>query len=92
MNQEQMLREVGAIRRAIKMLVIIECSECDEAATSAIPLNGDLLAFRLDFSQMAWKYGWIVEDDKVHCPDCRYGVEKEGAEHAAAEPAKGRDV
>ncbi len=70
------LREVGAIRRAIKMLVVIECSECAEAGTDAIPLNGDLLSFRLEFSKTAWKYGWIVEAEKVLCPNCRDDAEE----------------
>ena len=72
---DKMLGEVGSIRREIKMLVLIECSECDEAKTESIPLSGDLLSFRLEFSKSAWKYGWIVEAGKALCPNCRADAE-----------------
>ena len=70
--------EIGNIRRAIKMLMVIECSECDEAKTG--PLQSmdfaPLAQERLEFSKTAWKYGWIVEADKVLCPNCRADAEE----------------
>jgi len=69
--------EIGRLRSAIKMLAVIECSECDEAKTESISSNGDLLlSLRLEFAKTAWKYGWIVEADKVLCPNCRADEEE----------------
>lgn len=68
--------EINSIRQSMKMIAAVECSECDEAKTESIPLNGDLLSFRLEFSKTAWKYGWIVEASKVLCPNCREDAEE----------------
>ena len=68
--------EINSIRQSMKMIAAVECSECDEAKTESIPLNGDLLSFRLEFSKTAWKYGWIVEASKVLCPNCRADAEE----------------
>lgn len=73
---DRSVTEINSIRQSMKMIAAVECSECDEAKTESIPLNGDLLSFRLDFSKTAWKYGWIVESDKMLCPNCRADEEE----------------
>jgi hypothetical protein len=62
--------EIGAIRREIKILAVIECSDCDEARTENIQ-TVDIATARLDLATTAWKHGWIVESDVVFCPDCQ---------------------
>jgi len=66
-------RDTDALMDAVKRMLILECSECDEARTKN--LKNVLLhacAFETrQFAKTAWKYGWIVEADKVLCPNCR---------------------
>lgn len=67
--------EIGKIRREIEILAAIGCSECTESRTDTL-YSVDLAGFRLQFATEAWKHGWIVEGDKVLCPNCRADAEE----------------
>lgn len=62
--------EVEHIRAKVLITASIECSECDDAKTENLQ-GGNLRTIRPEFALTAWKYGWIVEADKVLCPNCR---------------------
>jgi len=70
-------REMDELTDAIKRMLILECSECDEARTEN--LQNVLLhacAFETrQFAKTAWKRGWIIEANKVLCPNCRADAE-----------------
>lgn len=71
-------RETDALTDAIKRMLILECSECDEARTEnlkSVLLHACVLETR-QFAKTAWKYGWIVETGKVLCPNCRADEEE----------------
>jgi len=64
---------IYALLDATKRMLILECSECDEARTENLKyvlLHACAFETR-QFAKTAWKYGWIVEADKVLCPMCR---------------------
>ncbi len=71
-------RETDDLTDAVKRMLILECSECDEARTEN--LKNVLLhacAFETrQFAKTAWKHGWIVEANKVLCPNCRADAEE----------------
>jgi len=67
--------EIAKIRREVEILAVIGCSECTESKTDTL-YSVDLTGFRLQFAQEVWKYGWIVEANKVLCPNCRADAEE----------------
>ena len=67
--------EVESIRGKVLITASIECSECDDAKTENLQ-GGNLRTIRPEFAMTAWKYGWIVEADKVLCPNCRNDAEE----------------
>lgn len=67
--------EVESIRGKVLITASIECSECDDAKTENLQ-GGNLRTIRPEFAMTAWKYGWIVEADKMLCPNCRADEEE----------------
>ena len=71
-------QETDALTDAVKRMLILECSECDEARTENLKnvlLHACVFETR-QFAKTAWKHGWIVETGKVLCPNCRVGAEE----------------
>lgn len=64
------MREIGDIRRAMKMFALIECEDCGTERREEMT-HCNLLDFRFDFAKTAWKHGWIVESGIVLCQDCQ---------------------
>lgn len=68
-------KEVESIREKVLITASIECSECDDAKTENLQ-GGNLRTLRPEFAMIVWKYGWVVELDKVLCPNCRADAEE----------------
>lgn len=68
-------KEVESIREKVLITASIECSECDDAKTENLQ-GGNLRTIRPEFAMTVWKYGWVVELDKVLCPNCRADAEE----------------
>ena len=68
-------KEVESIREKVLITASIECSECDDAKTENLQ-GGNLRTLRPEFAMIVWKYGWIIEADKVLCPNCRADAEE----------------
>lgn len=62
--------EIENLKSAVNFVAAVECSHCDEAKTESHDA-GCLTSIRSDVARTVWKYGWIVIDGKVLCPNCR---------------------